>query len=729
MERKKTKEQTNPSRRKFLINVGITLASGSFVVAAGGCQPIRRFIADFASEMDLPSGVKEWHPDYWFEINEDNTISMFSPKIEMGQGTLTGFAMMVAEELDLNLDMVKVHHAETSSGLTDGFATGGSTSTGSMYLPLRTTAATLAGMLKNAAAKIWALESTESFLLEDAHVLNGTDALSFHEINLKTTDWEVPKKPKLKDPKNFKVIGRGFRRSDLKDKVLGKPIYAIDQAYPNMLEAVVLSSPYLESSIKKANTSKAAFLEDVVKIVRTETWIGVIAKNRYAAEMAKRMIEVEWDIPKKWQQDEVLSLVEVGKGKAVNIQNDGNAKKVFEEEEIEYQVIERSYRTPFGSHAQMEPNVVIADYTADKITIVTGTQGPEIIRNWVAKEFNFKKDKVNVIPTFLGGGFGNPYTQHSEAVQLSKAVGRPVKVVATREQEFQSAHHRPCTHHEFKVAIGAGKKIKAITHNQAFGDMVLEAIPLVKKLLGADFVSAGHGARILYDIEHRNTTVWHNKTPLKTSIWRGVGCFPNGFAVETFMDEIAVETGQDPFEMRLSYLRKSKDELHQRMKRVLETLREKCNWENIPLEDKVGQGIALFEDRKTVVAAMVEVVAVAGKIKVKKVYHVSNPAIVVNREGAKQQVEGSIMMGISASMYEKITVKDGQIEQSNYHQYPMATLADCPEMEVYLLEDEGAERPYGMGEPPLSVIAPAIGNAIFNLTGKRQRSLPFVLEV
>ena len=269
--------------------------------------------------------------------------------------------------------------------------------------------------------------------------------------------------------------------------------------------------------------------------------------------------------------------------------------------------------------------------------------------------------------------------------------------------------------------------VEAITHDQATPDMFIRMMggEIGLKLLGSDFVSAGHGASIIYNVPNKSVSVWNTDVPIPVSIWRAVGMFPNTFAIESFTNELAHKISKDPIDFRIAMLTDKDDKIAQRSKKVLETLAEKSNWKNSKTEG-IGRGVAIGNDRKTIAAAAIEAEIIEGKIKIKKVTHVMDVGVSINPEGIKQQIESAIMMGIGAALYEELTVKDGQIEQAYFSQYQLAMLSDVPEIQSFIIE--GDDIPYGVGEPPLAPIAPAIAGAILDLTGKALRSLPLRLS-
>ena len=712
------------SRRKFLKRGAIVLG-GTIVASYVGCSPMRRFLAQKIENMDLPASFSTLEPDFWFEVLPDNTVLLKAPKMEMGQGIFTGFAIMAAEELGVSLDQIKVEPANTATGSIDKAGTGGSNSTSGLYKPIREVAATMREMLKGAAAQQWGVQAND-VKVQNGILSAGDKKMTYAEVSKTTKEWKVPKTPPLKPESEFQFIGKDVKRIDLKPKVMGEPIFGIDQSFPDMLHAVTLQSPYIDGTIKSINIKNAENTEGVVKVIQEKDLIAVVAKNRYAAEKGLGNIQVEWNVPKKWQQADIEQLMTVGNGKEVNVQSVGSAKSIIKDNGAE--VFKQEYRTPIGIHAQMEPTGAVAHVENDKVTVYAGIQAPDLARDAVAKAVDIKKDKVNIKTTFMGGAFGlkNAPDKCANAARISKIMGKPIKLINTREQEFlNGAYYRPNTHHVLQAKLNADGSIEAITHEQATPDMILEALagPIALKTLGADFISAGHGASLLYSVKNKSATMWHNKLPISTGIWRSVGIFANTFAIESFINELAHKAGKDPLDFRLSMV-SGIAEINERYKKVLETLAEKSGW-HTPKAAGIGRGVALAMDRQTVAAAVIEVMVVDNQIKVKKVTHVVDAGLAINPEGIRQQIEGCIMMGISASLYEGVQLKDGQIGASTFAEYPLATLADAPEIQPFILQN--TKEIYGIGEPPIGPIAPAIAGAVFDLTGKSLRSLPLKL--
>jgi isoquinoline 1-oxidoreductase subunit beta len=717
----------NSSRRNFLQRGAIVLG-GTIAATYMGCTPLRRFSAQKAESIDLPSIITSYKPDFWFQVLPDNKILLKSPKIEMGQGVFTGYAMMAAEELDVPIEQIVVQHANTASGVIDNLATGGSNSTISLFKPIREVAATMREMLKEAAAKQWGVKASD-ITTQNGVMTSGGKTMTYAQASASTKEWKVPKTPALKPASAFKYIGKEVKRVDLQPKVMGTAPYTIDSKFPDMLYGAILKSPYIHGTLKTVDTSAAAKSDGVVQVVQLSNKavkgevVVVVAKSQYAAEIALEKIVATWNYP-SLQQADLEKIVTVGNGKEVNIQKEGSAQSVISSGGA--QVFKQAYRTSLGTHATMEVNGAIAHVEKDKATIITGTQAPGMIRDLLTKALGIDKEKIDIQIPYLGGGFGRKglMTNVVEAALVSRAVGKPVRILFTRQQEFQNSFYRPNTHHVLQAKINENGNIDAISHDQATPDMVISSMDptgMGMKLFGADFISAGHGASILYSVKNKSTTLWDVEVPIPIGIWRSVGIFANTFAIENFMNELAHKTNKDPLAFRIGLLTDN-DPLTQRMKKVLETLAEKSNWKAGKTEG-TGRGIAITNDRKTVAAAMIEVILTEeGKIKVKKVVEVMDVGEMINPEGIRAQMEGCIMMGISAALHEDVQVKDAQIAITNFHEFPMAKLRDVPVIETHILEN--ADEPYGVGEPPIGPIAPAIAAAIFDLTGKRLRTLP-----
>ncbi len=710
------------SRRNFL-QTGLVLLGGSAVLLEFGCAPTQRKVFDFVDSNEAPNmGLNKFDANFWIRILDDNKIELASPKVEMGQGVFTGAALCAAEELNTHPRYISVIHPTTQNGPVDPFGTGGSSSTAGLFEPVRKAAAITRVALEEAAAKIWKT-SASNVEAKDGKVVYADKSLSFAEIIKQSKSIKFRKKgPALKTRKDFQYIGTDQPRTDLLQKVMGASIFGIDYELPNMVYGTTVESPYLGGKLKSFDADEALAMKGVLEVQEEDDYLLVVAEKRYVAEMAARKVKAEWTVNKKWTQEDIDAAVQVGKGKFESIQKDGNAAAVFRNKD-QGKTLEFEYRTAAAAHAFMEPKGTIARYADGKMYIITGTQQPNRDRVEIAKKLSMKKDDVDVQCAFLGGGFGGRFYINKviQAARASKKLGRPIHVLSTREQDFINNYYRPSSHHVMKAKI-ENNQIVAVQHDMATDDMIFDFMPaIMQKLMGAD-PSSCHGAAFNYSIDSRVTNSWRVDTPYVTGIWRGVGIVATSFAKEVFFDEIAEELGQDPIEMRLAHLKDEKDARHGRLRTVVEKVRDASNWKGKSVAG-FGKGFACAMDRETVVAGVAEVTVDNGKIKVTKFTLGIDAGLIVNPEGVRQQCEGCIMMGLSSAIYEELLVKDGKVNHSNYHQYPVAMLSDSPEIEILLLGT--GEHVYGVGEPPIAPVAPAIANALYSATGKRFRNTPF----
>lgn len=709
------------SRRKFLVRgatgIGVLLGVGYLTRSSW-----RRGIADFANSVEAPYLGNTKTPTIWFEVTADNQIILHSPKVEMGQGTFTGMAQLVADELEVDMSQIKVVHAASGTGNIDPYATGGSTSISSLWMPLRELAATMREMLKAEAAKL--LETSDLRVLNGS-VTGGGRTLTYGEIVQQVQEWTIPDTPELKPMSDYRFIGKGVPRVDLEDKVLGAPIFGMDTAVPNMLYGAVVRPSLIGATYLGADTSKAEGMPGIVKIVKEDDFVGVVARTRMEAENAKRAIVAEWSTEKNWQSEDIEAMIEVGKGNPVEIQKEGKAEGILSKEEG---VIRADYKSPIGAHAQLEPNGALAIVEENKATVLISTQVVEITRKEVAARLGLDKDQVNIQPTFLGGGFGRRlHTPNAiQAAVLSKAVGQPVKCFFNRKEEFQNDTFRPPTHHVLKAKLGKDGLIKALEHHVSSGDVMFGSAltpGFAGPIVGAD-IGAWRGGMIQYGgIPNHRAVSWRVKLPFATSWWRSLGLLANTFAIESFMDELAIKAGKDPVAFRLAQIQDNHRGF--RLKEVIKAAVEKAGWKDEVVNGR-AMGFAASTDANTPCAQVVEVSIEEGEIKVHKVTCAMDPGIVVNPDQVRAQCEGSIIMGMSASMYERMFVKNGSLQPTIYGPYQMALMRNAPkEIDVILLEND--DKPGAVGEPPLGPIAAAIANAVFRLTGKRLREMPLSL--
>ena len=643
------KKKRKFSRRKFLIRssigVAVIVGGGLFAVAPG-----RRQLAKMLDEIDQEYENGD-APQVWFEVRADNTLILHSPKVEMGQGIFTGLAQIVADEMEVDFNKIQVVNATTNGGPIDSFATGGSTSVSGLWNPLRELAAQMREMLRNSAASILQLPATD-LSIKNGVITGKGKQMTYGEVVQKTKEWKISGEVALKDSKDYKYIGKPLARVDLKAKVVGESMFGIDVSMPGMLYGAVVRPDKLDVTFEGADVSKAEKMPGVVKVALEKDFVGVVAKSYIEAHNAKKAIKAKWKVNKVWQQKDIEDMIQVGKGKPILIQKSGSAI-----DDDEPGVITATFKSPIGAHAQIEPNGCVAFVEKDKATIKLSTQVVQMTREMVAKRLGLDEDKVEVQAAYLGGGFGRRlFSPHAIfAAVLSKAVGKPVHMTYDRKEEFQNDTFRPPTEHLLKGKLNKQGQIEAIEHNVSSGDVAFGS-PLIegyiKVLAGADF-GAWRGGLIQYKkIPNIRTTSWRVKLPFATSWWRSLGLLANTFAIESFIDELAIKAGKDPVQFRLAMT--ANDERGKKLKGVIEAAAKKAGWDTRLPPNGRALGFAASTDANTPVAQVAEVSIVDNKIKIHKVTCAIDPGIAVNPDSIRAQCEGAIIMGISASMFEKM---------------------------------------------------------------------------
>ena len=663
-------------------------------------------------------------PNLWFEVTKDNNIIVHSPKVEMGQGTFTGIAQMVADEMDVSIDQVQVIAAATDTGIIDGLSTGGSLSIAQLWTPLREMSATMREMIKAEGAKKLGIE-TSAIQTIDGQLICGSKKMTYSEAVEGVTDWNVPDIPELKPVKDYKFIGKPISRIDLKAKVFGEPIFGMDAEMPDMLHAVIVRPEYVGAKYKSANIDEAEKMPGVVKVVQMDDWVGIVAKSYPQALSAKFKLKVEWVISKKWTEQDIRDIISVGNGNEMVIQKEGSALHDNDES-----VVTMEFKSPIGAHAQIEPNGAVAHVKEGKATVIISTQVIGVTQKQVAEALGMEVEQVNIIPTYLGGGFGRRLnTSHAiEAAQLSQAVGKPVKYFFTRKEEFQNDMFRPPTHHVMKGKLGENNLLESLEHHFASGNVAIGSVIVpdaVHGVIGTD-IGAMRGGIIQYRaVPNFRAVQWHSTLPFATSWWRSLGLLANTFAIESFVDEMAIKANMDAVEFRLAQIGDSEE--GKRIKNVIKVARDKAGYSEEVISNR-AMGIAASIDANSPCAHVVTIsVENNRQIKVHKVVCVLDCGLAVNPDQVKAQCEGSIIMGMSAAMHEKMTLKDGQLYPTIYGPYDMALMKHSPrEIEVHLIE--GVEVPLPVGEPPLGPIAAAIGNAVRRLTGERITELPLKIS-
>jgi isoquinoline 1-oxidoreductase subunit beta len=713
------------TRRQFLIVAGGGAAAVAAGVALVGVPYARLQIAEFLDSSGGPPIGVNAPALAWFEIMPDNTVRLFLPKVEMGQGVHTALAQAAADELEAAWEQLDVVHAATGRGLDDPVGTSASNSVSSLYPILRQAGADMRQMLRSAGAAQLG-QPLEATAAEQGYVFVVADPSarrSYGEIVAAAEVLTPPEQPApLKSPGELRYIGQPMPRVDLRAKVLGQAVYGIDVRLPGMLYGAVAHPPTVEGKLKAAAAGQAESMPGVVAAVidQKNGFAGVVAESREQAYAALGALDLTWDPGHLWQQSEVEEAVTAGGPGGVVIQKQGTVRGRLREGAA----VEAEYRVPMAYHAHFEPMTAVADVKDGSARVYTSTQAAVSVRSAVAKALDLQAEAVVVEQAYLGAGLGHKVETKAavEAARLSQGAGRPVHLVWSRPEDFQNSFVRPPTHHVLRASLAGDGQIETWVHEQASGKVALPFLPAIAgAILGHDF-GAWRGARTSYTIPNVQTIAWVAELPFLTGWWRGLGLLPNTFAVECFMDEIAVAAGVDPIELRLRHL--PEGGIGQRLRTVLLTVADRAGWDT-PAPAGRARGIACCVDYGTVAANVAEVSVEGGQIRVHKMTAAIDPGVIINPNGVAAQVEGNVVMGLSSALLEETTVVDGVLSPANFGAYRILPMSATPEIEVVLLQ--GDSKPSGIGEPPIGPVAPAVANAVYALTGQRLRQLPLRL--
>lgn len=715
------------NRRKFLTWAGI---SGAALII--GCNNSKS-----GKETGKVAVLKSTGPLFnitpFVAIDKTGVVTIFNPRPEMGQGTHQSIPALIAEELEIDLQQVIIRQTGGEPIFGDHQWVGGSESVKGDYFLMRTVGAAAKAMLIQAASELWKVPSAECYA-ENAKILHRPSGknLGYGDLVEKASKLNVPEKPALKDPKDFKILGKSARRSDLPLKVSGQAVFGIDIEVPDMVYASIQRCPVFGGKLIDFDASEALKIPGVEKVVKVERVMGkyrtegvaVVATSYWTAQTARKALKVNWDYmgyDSFNSKDYAQKMRDLSKSEGITEKKSGDFPNAFAKAPVK---LEAFYETPVVTHSAMEPINCVALWKAgNQVEIWTSTQVPGDVYKNIPKEFKIPEGNVKVNTTFIGGGFGRRlYLDFIiEAVNISKSIGKPVKVIWTREDDIQNGPFRPMSFSAMKA--GLGKEGKAIAFQHKVIAPSLQASDNKEfDWKGLDgWMTEATGTQP-YEIAHLRTQYVPSFFHIPIVAWRSVTSSTIAFAHECFIDEMAVKAGKDPLQYRLDMLTKPSD-----VKRVLLKLREISKWDTA-LPANWGRGIAQWDFFAGLAGEVVEVSKQAnGSIKIEKVYVVIDLGTVVNPDNVKAQMEGAVAMAISAAVKNGITFEKGRTVQSNFHDNPIIRIQEMPEIIVEILA-EGGEKIKGVGEPGLPPFAPALGNAIFNATGVRLRSLPINLE-
>src|SRR6266487_126468 len=706
------------SRRNFLKVSGLSgtgLLLGFYFPALGKEARIVNATGAANEEIELNA---------WIRIDTSGKVTILSHRAEMGQGAYQAIPQIVAEELEVNLNEVNITFAKGDNKKYGSQITGGSSTVRSSYKNLLRLSATAREMLIAAAAIKWGVPKTECYA-EAGHVIHKPSGKKVHygEVVVEASKLEAPKDIKLKSRSEYKLIGKPLHRQDTALKTNGTAVFGLDKKLPGMLYASVERNPRLRGLVKSFDDTEALKIPGVKRVFKVKMdvfktsreGVAVVADSLWSAMQGRKVLKVEWDdsgfehintgdIYKS--QEEYLNtkegLVFSTKGDPDAINN--AAKK-----------LDVIYQTPYQAHYCMEPLNCIAHYQKDKLEVWGPIQAPDWVQGYLSDQLNIPKENVIVNMTFLGGGFGRKafLDYPHEATMISKEIGAPVQVVWTREDDATQGPYRPGISYRCRGVIKDGviSAIQFKVAGQNIGHMNGDSRDKPNDSITEGFLKP-------YSDSIKNIS-FHDvpfETPIPIMWWRSVYASTNGFAYESFIDELAVEAGKDPLEFRRQYLQ------DERCQRLIDKLEEISGWKNRKKNE--GFGVAITECFSSTVGQIVKVSkGTDGKIKIDQVWAVMDCGWYVNPDTIKAQVEGSIVMAFGAATMHEITFKDGMTEQKNFYSYKMPRINDIPPIEVHIMENDSDAG--GVGEPGLPPFTPALTSAIFDLTGKRIRKLPF----
>jgi isoquinoline 1-oxidoreductase beta subunit len=725
-----------PGRRHFLVK---TLAAGAGLtlgmhlpVSRGEQRPLEAGPGKAGTDVITPA---DFEPNAFVRITLDNRVTVIAKHLEMGQGSYTGLATLVAEELDAAWAQVDVEGAPADASRYNNLSwgkfqgTGGSSSIANSYEQMRRAGATARQMLVAAAAGQWQVPEDE-ISVEEGVVIHGNSErrASFGELAELAAKQPVPDEVFLKEPREFRLIGTRVPRKDSRSKVNGTAVFTQDIKLPGLLTALVAHPPRFGARVKSFDAAKAKRLAGVVEVVAIPNGVAVLGKDFWSAKLGRDVLQVEWDESAafKASSSEILAQYrELARQPGAVARGEGDAGHALQSAA---KVVKASIVFPYLAHAALEPMDCVMRWSKDGVEIWNGEQFQTGDQQAVAEVFAIDPAKVKINMLYAGGSFGrraNPASDYLlETAHIVKAINgyAPVKLIWTREDDMRAGYYRPMFYHELEAGLDTDGKPVA-WHHRLVGQSIAIATPFEGALIkdGVDVTSVEGASTLPYAIPNLRVDLHSPKLPVPVQWWRSVGSTHTAFAVETFMDQLAAAAGRDPVEFRRSLLAD-----HPRHLGVLQLAAEKAGW-GTSLAAGRGRGIAVHESFNTFVAQVAEVTVHANqRFTVDRVVIAVDCGVAVNPDVIRAQMEGGMGFGLSAALGSEITLEQGRVVQSNFHDYVVLRLDQMPRVEVHIVNS--AEPPTGVGEPATPVIAPAVANALYHATGQRFDRLPLSLS-
>jgi len=705
------------SRRSFLKFTVSAAVGGGMMLAFG--LPARAEVSD-----DLTTDAP-FAPNAFLRIDRSGKVVVVNRYIEMGQGTYTSIPMLIAEELEVDVNTVVVEHSPPddkvyANPLIGIQMTGGSTAVRGSYVPLRQAGATARTMLITAAAQRWNVDPSSCRAQSGVvvHEASGRK-LAYGELVDDAAKLPVPETVKLKEPAEFKLIGTRQKRLDSYGKVDGSAKFGIDSRPPGMKFAVVAASPTFGGKLVAVDEAKAKAVPGVTQVVRLDDAVAIVAAHTWAAKQGLAAASPTWDAgpnAKLSTADIVAQLTAAVEKTGAVARHDGDPEAAIAQA---MQKVDAVYEQPFLAHATMEPMNCTVHATKDGCDIWVGTQIPGRSQGAVAKLTGLKPEQIRIHNHLLGGGFGRrlEYDGIVRAVQIAQQVSGPVQVIWTREEDIQHDMYRPYYYDSIRAGLDAQGKPIGWSHRIAGSSIIARYFPTaLKNGIDSDAVECSRDPA--YDLSAIHVEWFAQEPPdIPTAWWRGVGPTRSTFVVESFIDELASAAKQDPLAYRLALLDKAP-----RAGAVLRLAAEQSGWGK-PLPAGQGRGIALCTGFGSFIAQVVQVsVDKNGSVNPTHVWCVVDCGVMVNPDTVEAQMQSGIIFGLSGVLYGEITIKDGRVEQTNFGDYRVLRINETPKIDVHLVKS--SEAPGGIGEPGTSCVMPALTNAVFAATGKRIRKLP-----
>ncbi|HJU20963.1 MAG TPA: xanthine dehydrogenase family protein molybdopterin-binding subunit [Casimicrobiaceae bacterium] len=730
----------NPMRMQE--TVSSTISRRAFLkttAALGAGLTLAIFDADaMAQARKSASAATAFEPNAFLRIAPDNTVTVIVKHVELGQGTYTGLPMLVADELDAAWSQVRVEGAPADAKRYNNLfwgsmqGTGGSTALANSFEQYRQAGAAARTMLVAAAAERFKVKP-EAISVRNGIVSTGAKKATFGELAASAAKQPVPTSPSLKEPKDFVYIGKGAPRTDSKAKSTGTAIYTQDVKLPDMLTAVVAHAPRFGAKVTHIDPASVSHIAGVRYVVEIPTGVAVVAANFWTAKKGRDALKVEWDADSGLKQssaDIAAEFKRLAGTPGTIARNDGDSAAAIAKAA---RTLEATYEFPYLAHAAMEPMNCVVRLDANRCEVWNGEQFQTADQRAIAKVVGLAPEQVEIHQLFAGGSFGRRANPHSdylvEAASIAKAIGKPgipVKLVWTREDDMRAGYFRPAYQHVLRAGLDAQGNVTGWQH-RIIGQSILSGSPfeaMVKN--GVDPTSAEGATNIPYAISDVNVDLHSTRIAVPVQWWRSVGSTHTAYSVETFIDELATAARKDPVAFRKALLAQKPKHLS-----VLELVADKAGW-GTPLapgksREKRARGIAVHESFNTAVAQVAEVtVREDNTFRVDRVVCAVNCGLAVNPDNVRAQMEGGIGYGLSAALFGAITIKDGGVVQSNFHDYRVLRINEMPLVEVHIVPS--TDKPTGVGEPGVPPIAPAVANAIAAATGKRLRVLPLTLS-